>query len=127
MNDELKAFSKVTPNEIVGHHVHKLVQVICSSSLPFVLFGFFFFFFFLKVGSSFQVLGETIHITSEYLSQEARASSSESKAKGLGVELSKLRKDLIMAMDDANSTKEKAKVLSNDLKAKRQLTLDKDK
>ena len=92
----------------------------------FVLF-FFFFFFFLKVGSSFQVLGETIHITSEYLSQEARASSSESKAKGLGVELSKLRKDLIMAMDDANSTKEKAKVLSNDLKAKRQLTLDKDK
>ena len=43
------------------------------------------------------------------------------------MELSKLRKDLIMAMDDANSTKEKAKVLSNDLKAKRQLTLDKDK
>ena len=81
----------------------------------------------MKVGSSFQVLGETIHITSEYLSQETRASSSESKAKGLGVELSKLRKDLIMAMDDANSTKEKAKVLSNDLKAKRQLTLDKDK
>ena len=69
-NDELKAFSRVTPNKIVGHHINKLVQVICSSSLPFVLFGFFFC---LKVGSSFQVLGETIHITSEYLSQEARA------------------------------------------------------
>ena len=125
-NDELKAFSRVTPNKIVGHHINKLVQVICSSSLPFVLFGFFFFFF-LKVGSSFQVLGETIHITSEYLSQEVRASSSESKAKDLEMELSKLRKDLIMAMDDPNSAKEKAKVLSNDLKAKRQLTLEKDK
>ena len=43
------------------------------------------------------------------------------------MELSKLRKDLIMAMDDPNSAKEKAKVLSNDLKAKRQLTLEKDK
>ena len=73
----------------------------------------------LKVGSSFQVMGETIHITLEYLSREARASSLESKAKGLEVELSKLRKDLIMAMDDVNSVKEKAKVLSNDLKAKR--------
>ena len=31
-----------------------------------------------------------------------------------------------MAMDDPNSAKEKAKVLSNDLKAKRQLTLEKD-
>ena len=80
----------------------------------------------MKVGSSFQVLGETIHITSEYLSQEVRASSSESKAKDLEMELSKLRKDLIMAMDDPNSAKEKAKVLSNDLKAKRQLTLEKD-
>lgn len=65
-----------------------------------VLVQFFFPFLFfcvgLKVGSSFHVLGETIHITSEYLSQEP------------------------------NTTKEKAKVLFDDLKAKRQLTLDKD-
>lgn len=120
MNDELKAFFRVPPNEIVSRHVHKLVQVICLSSLPFV------FFFFLKLRSSFQVLGETIHITSEYLSQEARASSMESLAKGLKVDLSKLRKDLIMAMDDANSAKEKAKVLSDDLRVERQLTLEKD-
>ena len=97
----------------MDRHVHKLVQVICSSSLSF------FFFFFLKVESSFQVLGKTIHITSEYLSQEARASSMKTKAKGLEVELSKLRKDLIAAMDEANTAKEKAKGLFDDLRAKR--------
>ena len=40
---------------------------------------------------------------------------------------SKLRKDHIAAMDEANTTKEKAKVLSDDLRAERQLTLEKDK
>ena len=42
------------------------------------------------------------------------------------MELSKLEKDLIATMDEANTAKEKAKVLSDDLKAKRQLTLEKD-
>ena len=42
------------------------------------------------------------------------------------MELSKLRKDLITAMDKANTAKEKAKVLSDDLRAERQLTLEKD-
>ena len=40
-NDEFKALSRVSPNEIVGRHVHKLVQVICSSSLSLVFFFFF--------------------------------------------------------------------------------------
>ena len=40
---------------------------------------------------------------------------------------SKLRKDLIAAKDEANTAKEKAKVLSDDLRAERQLTLEKDK
>ena len=71
-------------------------------------------------------MGETIHITLEYLSQEARVSSTEAKAKGLEMELSKLRKDLIAAMDEANTAKEKAKVLSDDLRVERQLTLKKD-
>ncbi|KAK9983806.1 hypothetical protein SO802_033331 [Lithocarpus litseifolius] len=69
---------------------------------------------------------ETIHITLEYLSQKAKASSAESKVKGMEVELSKLKKDLILAMDEANTTKEKAKVLSDDLRAEKQLTLEKD-
>ena len=39
---------------------------------------------------------------------------------------SKLKKDLIAAMDEANTIKEKAWVLSKDLRAKKQLTLEKD-
>ena len=80
----------------------------------------------LKVGSSFQVLGETIHITSKYLIQEAKATSVGSKVQVLEAKNSKLRKDLISAMDEANSSKEKVKVLSNNLRAKTQLNLEKD-
>ena len=72
------------------------------------------------------MLGETIHITSEYLSQEAKATSVGSKLEVLEVENSKLRKDLISTMDEANTAKEKAKVLADDLRAEKQLTLEKD-
>ena len=41
-------------------------------------------------------------------------------------ENSKLKKDLIAAMDEANTVKEKVKVLGDNLKAERQLTLEKD-
>ena len=44
----------------------------------------------------------------------------------LEAENSKLKKDLIVAMDEANTIKEKAKTLSDDLKAEQQLTLEKD-
>lgn len=47
--------------------------------------------------------------------------------KGLEVELSKLSRDLISAMNEANTAKEKARVISNDLRAERQLSLEKDK
>lgn len=67
----------------------------------------------------------TVHITSEYLSQEARASFIKSKVKGLEKDYAKLRKDLIEAMDEATTFREKAKVLSNNLRAERQLTLEK--
>ena len=39
--NELKELSRVPPNKIVGRHVHKLVQVIYSSSLSLVFFFFF--------------------------------------------------------------------------------------
>ena len=39
---------------------------------------------------------------------------------------SKLKKDLIVAMDEANTIKEKAWVLSKDLRENKQLTLEKD-
>ena len=42
------------------------------------------------------------------------------------MENSKLKKELIVAMDEANTFKEKAKTLSDDLRAERQLTLEKD-
>ena len=42
----------------------------------------------------------------------------EAKAKGLEVELSKLRKDLIISMNEANNAKEKAKVLSDNLRGR---------
>ena len=44
----------------------------------------------------------------------------------LEAENSKLKKDLIIAMNKANIAKEKAKTLSDNLRAERQLTLDKD-
>ena len=50
-----------------------------------------------------------------------------SRVETLEAKKSKLRKDLIAAMDEANIAKEKAKVLSDDLRAERQLTLEKDK
>lgn len=76
--------------------------------------------------SFFQVLGETIHITSDYPSQEAKVTSVGSKVEALEVENSKLSKDLIATMDEANTAKKKAKVLANNLRAKRQVTLEKD-
>jgi len=45
----------------------------------------------------------------------------------LEVENSKLKKDLISAMEKANTIKEKVKILGDDLRAERQLTLEKDK
>ena len=45
--------------------------------------------------------------------------SGGSKVEILEAKNSKLRKDLISAMDEANTVKEKAKVLSNDCRVKR--------
>ena len=41
-------------------------------------------------------------------------------------ENSKLKKDLISAMDEANTIKDNVKVLGDDLRVERQLTLEKD-
>ena len=49
-----------------------------------------------------------------------------SRLEALEVENSKLKKDLIITMDEANSVKEKVKSLGDDLRAERQLTLEKD-
>ena len=49
-----------------------------------------------------------------------------SRVAALEAENSKLKKDLIIAMNKANIAKEKAKTLSDNLRAERQLTLEKD-
>ena len=72
------------------------------------------------------MLGESLHITSKYLAHEAKIASAVSRVEALEAKNSKLKKDLISVMDEANTTKEKAKILGDDLRAKRQLTLEKD-
>ena len=73
-----------------------------------------------------QVLGESLHITSEYLASEAKVESAQSHASSMEVENSKLRKELIAAMDDANQAKEKLRTLTNELRVERELTKEKD-
>lgn len=114
--EDLKLFSGMPSNKLVGRHIHKLVQVMY---LCIFTFSFLFFCIVLKVGSFFQVLGESIHNTLEYLSHEAKVVSVGSRVKALEVENSKLKKHLISAIDKANTIKEKVKVLGDDLRAKR--------
>ena len=72
------------------------------------------------------MLGESLHLTSEYLTQEAKVESVASQVATLEVENLKLKKNLIAVMDKVNTTKEKVKTLSDDLRAEQQLTLEKD-
>ena len=72
------------------------------------------------------MLGESLHITTEYLTQEAKVASLTSKMEAMEAETSKLKQSLIESMGKANTLKEKVKALSDDLRAERQLTLEKD-
>ena len=72
------------------------------------------------------MLGENLHITSEYLASEAKVESARSHASSVEAENSKLRKELIAAMDDANQAKEKLRILTDELRVERELTKEKD-
>ena len=72
------------------------------------------------------MLGESLHITSKYPTQEAKVASAVSRVEALEAENSKLKKHLIIAMDKANTLKEKIKVIGDDLRAERQLMVEKD-
>ena len=65
------------------------------------------------------MLGESLHITSECLTHEVKITSAVSRVEALEAEYSKLKKDLIVVMAEANTIKEKAKALGDDLRAKR--------
>lgn len=72
------------------------------------------------------MLGETIHITMEYLVHEEKVVVANSKVEALEAEGSRLRKDFIAAMDKSNAFKEKIKALFKELEAKKLLVTQKD-
>ena len=72
------------------------------------------------------MLGESLHITSEYFTQEAKVASLTSRIDVLEAESSMLKKNLIDSMGEATTLKEKVKTLSDELRAERQLTLEKN-
>ena len=69
------------------------------------------------------MLRDMIHITFEYLSHKEKVVVVGSKAEALEVKSAKLRKDIIFAMEKAYSAKKRAKVLANELKVEKHLTV----
>ena len=75
---------------------------------------------------SCQVLGEMIHITTEYLTNKERVVMANSKVEALEAKSSKLRKNIITAMDGGNKEKEQVKALTKELQVEKLLTMQKD-
>ena len=65
------------------------------------------------------MLGESLHIATEYLTQEAKMASLTSKMEAMEAETSKLKQSLIESMGEQNTLKEKVKALSNNLRVER--------
>ena len=72
------------------------------------------------------MLGESLHLASECLTQEAKVGSLASRMEVLEKENSTLKKKLIDSMDEAATLKENVKALNADLRVERQLNLEKD-
>ena len=65
------------------------------------------------------MLGESLHLTSKCLTQEAKVASLASKMEVLEKENSTLKKKLIDSMDKAATLKENVKALNADLRVER--------
>ena len=63
------------------------------------------------------MLGESLHIASEYLTQEAKVASLTSRMEALDEENSSMKKKLIDSMHEVNTLKESTKTLSDNLRA----------
>ena len=74
-----------------------------------------------------QVLGESLHLTTDYLSNEEKVVVANSKVHIVEAKSSRLRKDLIEAMDQVTKAKEKVKELKDALKVEKKLVIQKDK
>ena len=127
-SEELKGLFAIPSHELVNCHIHNLVQVIVGCHLFLLKFYLCFssFFFVLTSSLFYQVLGETIHITTEYLTNEEKVVMANSKVDVLEAKTSKLRKEMIMTMDNRNQMKEQIKALIDDLKAENLLPEQKD-
>nr|POF02876.1 hypothetical protein CFP56_10933 [Quercus suber] len=88
IDDELKGLSSIPSHKLVSCHIHKLVQV----------------------------LGEYLHLTTNYLSSEEKVVVANSKVDFVEAKRSRLRKDLIEAIDRPSKAKEKVKELKAALK-----------
>ena len=66
-------------------------------------------------------------MTTDYLNSEEEVVVANSKVDSIEVESSKLRKDLIKAMDQSTKAKEKVKELKEALKVEKKLVIQKDK
>ena len=73
-----------------------------------------------------KVLGETMHIMTQYLANKEKAVVANSKVEALETEASSLRNDLGAAMDALNASKEQANVLTEQLESEKQLVKQKD-
>ena len=72
------------------------------------------------------MLGESLHLTSKYLASKAKIESARSHVTTLEAENLKLKKELIVAMNDANLAKEKLKTLTEELRVEWEFTKEKD-
>ena len=63
-----------------------------------------------------------MHLTTQFLANKEKAVMATSKVEALEVEASGLWRDLIVAMDAHNASKEQIKVLTKQLGAKKLLT-----
>nr|POE82781.1 hypothetical protein CFP56_19693 [Quercus suber] len=97
-NDELKDLSSIPSHKLVSRYIHKLVQV----------------------------LGKSLCLTMDYLNSEEKVAVANSKVDSIKAESSKLRKDLIKAMDQSTRAKEKVKELKEVLKVEKKLVIQKD-
>ena len=73
-----------------------------------------------------KVLGETIHITIQYLANEEKAVVANSKVEALETEASGLQNVLGAAMDALNASKEQTKVLTEQLETEKQMVKQND-
>ena len=73
-----------------------------------------------------KVLGEAMHITTQYLANEEKAVVANSKVEALETKASGLRNDLGAAMDALNNSKETTKVLTEQLESEKKMVKQKD-